>query len=178
MTTHSNFHFVFDCAHCCKVFICILEKMCVMGLSLRQVPARKDAVYSFQVSHLCMHARPCAYDHAALSNVSMSERPVECLPLSLPTLELFLGRRQVRAKRAQGWGKWSDPSAVLRATSTGGAQYAASSLDDGSVPEGTYSPINASRLAGDTCAPTRNETSDTSCFCAPIRYETTDTRLC
>ena len=81
----------------------------------------------------------------------------------------------MRAKRAQGWGKWSEPSAVFRATSTGGAQYAASSLDDGSVPEGTYSPIDASRLAGDSCAPTRNETIDTSCACATTHYETINT---
>ena len=41
----------------------------------------------------------------------------------------------MRAKKAHGWGEWSQPSAVLRATSTGGAQYAASALIDGSFVE-------------------------------------------
>jgi hypothetical protein len=61
MTTQSNFELVFDRALCCRVFA-FLERMCVMRLSLRQVPARKDAVYSFQVSGLVISA--CTLGHA------------------------------------------------------------------------------------------------------------------
>ena len=40
---------------------------------------------------------------------------------------------QVRAMTARGWGGWSPSSAVLRATSTGGAEFALSMDRDGSL---------------------------------------------
>ncbi len=51
----------------------------------------------------------------------------------------------MRAKTAQGWRAWSCPSAVLRATSTGGAEYAASTEFDGSYAE---TSIQTAELAG------------------------------
>lgn len=84
---HSNFELVFDRAHCCRVFA-FLKRMCVMGLSLRQVPARKDAVYSFQVSGLVISA--CTLGHALTTmlppatflflNGQLTVSPCRCRP--------------------------------------------------------------------------------------------------
>ena len=65
--------------------------------------------------------------------ISMSNA-IEATKILLPARKDAVYCFQVRAKTAdKGWGAWSDSSAVLRSTSTGGLEYAASVELDGSM---------------------------------------------
>jgi hypothetical protein len=52
--------------------------------------------------HLCMHARSCAYDHAALSNVSISQRPADVSPCRCRPNNCFLGGARCEQRERTG----------------------------------------------------------------------------